>query len=257
MCSLVWSGGSVTLRVGGVLTGTESERLFGLQYSLLGVVAMVPLPLELVDRFEHLVENSWCGGPLSRRRDALIIGLGLLGLRWVEVSRLTFRDVDLVGARVFVHTAKGGPGRTVFVGRSWLRAFLSVAPRYWRHLPSKVRLDSPCFLTSAGRPVTREQVHRTLARWTRSLFGRAYSFHCLRHTFAVRLYLATRDVLKVHRALGHASLRWTGTYLQVLESATWGLHESEGFPGFVTGAQAVGSELRIFQPSIEYWRRAK
>jgi len=43
-----------------------------------------------------------------------------------------------------------------------------------------------------------------------------YSVHDLRHAFAVRLYKATRDVYQVEKALGHANVSVTETYLRSL-----------------------------------------
>ena len=43
-----------------------------------------------------------------------------------------------------------------------------------------------------------------------------YSVHDLRHAFAVRLYDATHDVYQVEKALGHASVAVTETYLRSL-----------------------------------------
>ena len=40
------------------------------------------------------------------------------------------------------------------------------------------------------------------------------NFHCLRHTFAVRTYLQTRDIFAVSRMLGHTSLKTTEVYAQ-------------------------------------------
>lgn len=43
-----------------------------------------------------------------------------------------------------------------------------------------------------------------------------YSVHDLRHAFAVRLYEATHDVYQVEKALGHANVSVTETYLRSL-----------------------------------------
>jgi integrase len=43
-----------------------------------------------------------------------------------------------------------------------------------------------------------------------------YSLHDLRPSFAVRLYKKNRDVYRVEKALGHATIAVTETYLQSL-----------------------------------------
>ena len=42
--------------------------------------------------------------------------------------------------------------------------------------------------------------------------GMEYNFHCLRHTFAVRKYIETRDILLVSRMLNHETLKPTEEY---------------------------------------------
>ena len=42
--------------------------------------------------------------------------------------------------------------------------------------------------------------------------GTKYHFHCLRHTFAVRRYLQTRDIYLVKKEMGHASVTTTEIY---------------------------------------------
>ena len=39
-----------------------------------------------------------------------------------------------------------------------------------------------------------------------------YHLHCLKHTFAVRRYLQTRDIYRVKQELGHASVVTTEIY---------------------------------------------
>jgi site-specific recombinase XerD len=43
-----------------------------------------------------------------------------------------------------------------------------------------------------------------------------YSVHDLRHAFAVWLYTETRDIYAVEKALGHANVSVTETYLRSL-----------------------------------------
>ena len=39
-----------------------------------------------------------------------------------------------------------------------------------------------------------------------------FHFHCLRHTFAVRRYLQTRDIYQVKQEMGHSSVTTTEIY---------------------------------------------
>jgi len=186
---------------------------------------MFPLPLDGVENFCARVERAWLNGRLSVRRDALCIGLGLLGLRWVECSRLVVGDLLKDRALVHVPSAKKGVPRIIPTGQSWMLAMLAVRRAYPGYAP-----DGFLFVTRTGQQLKYPNILRRCRAWTEIHFGRSYSFHCLRHTAAVRHYLATRDVLSVQRLLGHRSLKWTAEYLASLQ-----IIPSAGLPPFVEG----------------------
>jgi integrase len=201
---------------------------------------MKPLPLSQIDSFESRIERAWCLRKLSwaKRRDACVIGLGLCGLRWEEVSRVRRDDLDRVDGGLMVRTAKNGPKRRVPVGLSLTAGLV----RVWMDLPpdgASVR-SGWAFYTQTGQALSYESVLRRTRQWTRAHFGQAYTFHCLRHTAAIRMYLATRDVVAVQRLLGHRSLRWTSVYLEELEVC-----RTEGLPAFAVSKPAG---LRVFDP---------
>ena len=59
-----------------------------------------------------------------------------------------------------------------------------------------------------------------------------YHLHCLRHTFAVRRYLQTRDIYLVKQELGHSSVVTTEIY------AKFSLRQLEaGFPSLVNSTK--------------------
>lgn len=158
-------------------------------------------------RFWIPAEGDWRSNPLRAaciRRSALAIGLGLYGLRSVEVLKL--RVAHLGPETVFVRSAKGGHFRTVSLGRCWAAAAAEmVAGRREAEL---------VFQSSRGTPMRYHDLLLDMYDLTRHIFGQRFSFHCLRHTAALRMYLGTRDVLAVQKMLGHRSLRSTWVYLQ-------------------------------------------
>lgn len=199
---------------------------------------MIPLPLERVDDFARSLELTWWNrsGLWTKRREALIIGLGLCSARYVETTRLLRSDVSMRDGIVHIRSAKGGRKRRVPVGLSWC----SGVAELWREVVPRGEAlkDGRAFYTRSGGPVCYEQVRRRLAAWTKKTFGRSYSFHCLRHTAALRRYLETRDVLAVQLLLGHRSLRCTQEYLATLMEVG-----DDGLPSF---ARETG--LRVFDP---------
>ena len=57
-------------------------------------------------------------------------------------------------------------------------------------------------------------ISKTFLKAMREIDGEEtkYHLHCLRHTFAVRRYLQTRDIYRVKQELGHASVVTTEIY---------------------------------------------
>jgi len=205
---------------------------------------MRPLPLEQVADFERRLERCWwTNRSWSKRRDALMLGAMLLGLRSIEARKIRLRDLSGSDGVLFVRTAKGGPGRTVPVGDSWLSAVRTVRQRGF---PRKQKgREDLAFVTHSGDYVSYEQLRRRCREWTRAVFGESFTLHCLRHTAALRMYRATADVLAVQRFLGHASLRWTATYLAMAEPAM-----RAGLPDFVQSDRRHAL-LRLYRGDVE------
>ena len=59
-----------------------------------------------------------------------------------------------------------------------------------------------------------ENLSKTFLKAMREIDGddTKYYLHCLRHTFAVRRYLQTRDIYLVKQEMGHASVKTTEKY---------------------------------------------
>jgi integrase/recombinase XerC len=102
--------------------------------------------------------------------------------------------------------AKGGIEQTVYLNAR-LRGELVA------HIKTLAAGSGALFRSSDVRRIGRRQVQIRFAHWRdRAGLGRAYSAHCLRHTFATRLYRQTRDLHLVREALGHAGVGTTQRY---------------------------------------------
>jgi integrase len=191
-----------------------------------------------VEKLSVFLERKWWGArsvPIAR--DALIMGAGLLGLRWIEVSRVRVKDVIEEGNLLRVRTAKMGRRRTVETGKSWGQMAGVIA-----RMQTEKSEERPLFQTRNGTVVKYEQVLRRCKRWTKEATGTEYTFHCLRHSFAVSMYEKGMDVLEISRALGHKSLQWTTIYLATVVPC-----ETAGGIGF-TKDDGVNRALRIYNP---------
>lgn len=158
-------------------------------------------------------------------------------MRWCEVSRMLRRDLCVCEGTLRVRTAKGGLARTVPVGLSLTTGLTEL----WRRAEPRgfARQRGLAFYTRTGSGLRHEAIARRMGWWSEAAFGQAFSFHCLRHTCAVRHYVATKDVVSVQRLLGHKSLHWTTAYLASLE-----VRAVSGLPSFVEGK----ANLCLFDP---------
>lgn len=209
---------------------------------------MRALPLDEVSSFEQRLERTWLSrGSWAKRRDAVVIGLGLCGLRWEEVSRVRVWDVVPRSAELSVRTAKKGCPRTVCVGLSLVCGL----QRVWEEVPPRGEAlrRGWAFYTATGGRLRYEAALRRVKAFTKLHFGFGFTFHCLRHTAACRCYLETNSVVAVQRLLGHKSLQHTTVYLSSLEVV-----RSGGLPSWVERRLPA---LRVFDPDgLQRERRA-
>jgi len=138
------------------------------------------------------------------------------GLRVSELVELPFANVSLHRTpSIRVH----GKGRKERVLPLWkatttdLRAWLAI--RGPAHVPE-------LFVNADGAAMTRSGFEYIIDKHTRDaaashpgLVGRSVSPHQLRHSCAVMMLQATRDIRKVALWLGHADLRTTEIYLRL------------------------------------------
>lgn len=165
------------------------------------------IPLAALPDLEHALADRISTGTRFEVRNALAVALGLHGLRVSEVSRCRFEDLDLHGQAITIDTIKRGIPRTLPLDPSLIEALLT-----WR-------AGSTCtwlLFTDHQKPVYPTGLRRYCRAITFETFGHSYRFHALRHTFAMRLYAATKDLLLVKRALGHRSISSTLVYAEAL-----------------------------------------
>jgi len=137
-------------------------------------------------------------GPEAARDHALFHLLLGAGLRLSEAIGLDVEDVDFDRSEVILRHAKGGGVEAAIL-----------APDLARHLERFLgdRSSGPLFTSQSGRRLSPRHVQRRLKQWLqRAGVRRPASPHSLRHSFALRIYERTRDVLVVQRALRHKSV---------------------------------------------------
>jgi site-specific recombinase XerD len=142
--------------------------------------------------------------PSELRDRALFLTLLSAGLRIGSALHLDVSDADLDAGELRLRRMKNGGEDVVYLPPatvSVLRAYVGA------------RTDGPLFQASHGGQLTARSVHRRLCEWGEraGISGRVHP-HRLRHSFAMRLYERTHDVLVTSRALCHRSLASTAVY---------------------------------------------
>jgi integrase len=143
----------------------------------------------------------------------LMLGEGQ-GLRAGEIALVSFEDLYQVGDEqcLWVH-GKGGRDRVLPV---------------WPEIAVTIRQHGPGYLFPG-----RTQGHLSSGHVTKLMSRQLGGFvpHSLRHSFATRLYAATKDAVLVQHWLGHASLATTQRYIDLMPEE------------LVRGLSALGSPM--------------
>jgi integrase/recombinase XerC len=166
------------------------------------------IPLEHVHELEEQLARLVNSPSRFVQRDALAMCLGLQGFRVSEVSLTKTDALDPHAGKITPPRIKRSKTRTLPLHPSLLAGLLA-----WRK-----GSDCPWLLfTGKGNRVFPSQLQRFCRHVTRDVFGYSYRFHSLRHTFAMRLYARTRDLLLVKKMLGHRSINSTLIYAEALD----------------------------------------
>lgn len=138
------------------------------------------------------------------------------GLRVSELVGVLLENVSFQRTPSVMVRGKGRKERCLPLWKETARDL-----RAWLSLRGPVRVPE-LFVNAQGLPMTRAGFEYLLDKHTRiaaetcpSLRGRSISPHQLRHSCAVIMLQATRDVRKVALWLGHADIRTTEVYLRM------------------------------------------
>ena len=172
------------------------------------------IPLEKFDRFVAGLEDVYRRDyHLSHRRDALAVLLGLHGLRAGEVCDLRYSDVVWDFRLLKIRTLKGGRERTIQLSESVFSWFQDV------NLLFPGDRETGCiFRSRTGKPLDTSQLNEFSHRCTKRLLGTPLRFHAMRHTFGMRAYEKTKDLVLVAKMMGHRSVSSTQIYVDAVKA---------------------------------------
>jgi site-specific recombinase XerC len=150
-------------------------------------------------------------GPEAKRDRALFVLMLGAGIRLGSALALELGDVDLERGELVLRRTKGDVPTSVPLARSvrdHLRGYI------------QGRGAGPLFPGRGGHAMCARHVQRRLAVWCRRAgIERHVKPHDLRHSFAIRLYKKTRDLLLVQAALRHRSIASTTVYAKIDDRA--------------------------------------
>ncbi len=156
--------------------------------------------------------------PTAKRDRALILTLLDTGLRASELCALKIGDVDPKTGKVQIKHgllggAKGGKGRTVYLGKAVRRAL-------WLYLSSRddgEDPDAPLFIGKFNRPMNRDVLRQVIASLGEKAGVKNCHPHRFRHTFALTYLREGGDVFTLQALLGHRSLDMVQHYARIAE----------------------------------------
>jgi integrase/recombinase XerD len=152
--------------------------------------------------------------PRGIRDRAMLSLMYAAGLRVSELCSIKVGDIDRQRGFLSV-LGKGGKRRLVPVGE----VALADLDAYIRSIPAAqpaARAPSALFLTSWGKPMSRQGFWKLILRYARKAgITKAISPHKLRHSFATHLLERGADLRSVQAMLGHANIATTEVYTHV------------------------------------------
>ncbi len=164
--------------------------------------------------------------PTAFRDRAVILTLLDTGLRASELCALTVGDLEMKTGKVDVRHgvpggAKGGKGRTVYVGKAAKRAI-------WRYLVTREDGEdptAPLFAEKFDRPMNRNGLRRFLSRLGKKACVKKCHPHRFRHTFAITYLRSGGDVFTLQMLLGHSTLEMVQHYARVAQFDVERVHQ--------------------------------
>lgn len=170
----------------------------------------LPKALSIED-VKGLLETSTHGN-LAARDSAMLELLYSSGLRVSELVNITIKAIDLESGYLRV-MGKGSKERVIPVNGRAIKKIkeyiLTMRPLFL-----KGRVSDYLFLTSRGRPMTRQRFFQSIKSYGKGI-GVELSPHSLRHSFATHLLEGGADLRSLQKMLGHSDISTTQVYTKV------------------------------------------
>lgn len=133
------------------------------------------------------------------------------GLRFGEVQNLRVSDIDTAGLKILIRQGKGKKDRFAILSQKMIPVLEDYIRKYE---PENYLFNGHIKGSQHSRGALRTSFVRTCKR---AGFGKKYSMHSLRHSFATHLLDMGTSIFSIKELLGHNHISSTMVYLQMSE----------------------------------------
>ena len=127
------------------------------------------------------------------------------GIRRTELTHIMNANIDLENKRIYLDYTKSGTPRYIYIKDI-------IVPYLKKNMGRRIYL----FHNKQGRRLKPDSVSSVYTRLKDRLHIAVLSSHKLRHYYAIDIYNKTLDIYLVSRLLGHAEIKTTEIYLDVV-----------------------------------------
>lgn len=187
-----------------------SERKTGIEYPTLNNTKERTLSRE---EAQKLLEDL--GARSQETHDMALLALNT-GMRFGEIAKLTWGDIDLFGGVIMVRNTKSGKDREAYINVDVKNMFVRRGQGRGTDLVFPARNSK---MDKDGAQKVKYMPSALFYRVAMELFNKGeldkkkwVNFHTLRHTFATWLVDAGTDIYLIQDLLGHHSLKMTERY---------------------------------------------
>lgn len=171
------------------------------------------IPKDIDFLFDYQIASLLHAVSDDSRIDCIIKLALCCGLRINEIVSLKISDIstrDINNMTVYIRESKRNKSRYVPIDKT----MYSSLQRYAKEYHIVPRSDRHLFLFSSANKTNNETIRRYFNKYkSLAKISDSYTFHCLRHTYAVNFLRAGGDLLDLTYRLGHGSLSSTSRYL--------------------------------------------
>ncbi len=151
------------------------------------------------EEFSQLISTPYHISPDLKKA---IIFSYYTGLRWCDVHRLTYQNIDFVTKRLTITQAKTD---CIITNPLCDELIALIGPP---DIPSRKLFNLPSYMTA----------NRMLKQWvSASGIQKHITWHCLRHSVATELLRNGENIKLVADFLGHSNLKTVGRYVRALD----------------------------------------